>query len=48
MWLENALKSAKTKKTMTIFTVFTPSYNRGRTLHRVYESLQHQTFRDFE
>ena len=33
---------------MTFFTVFTPSYNRARTLHRVYESLQHQTFRDFE
>jgi glycosyltransferase involved in cell wall biosynthesis len=36
------------EKTMTSFTIFTPSYNRARTLHRVYESLQHQTFRDFE
>ncbi len=30
------------------FTVFTPTYNRAHTLHRVYESLQQQTFRDFE
>ncbi len=31
-----------------IFTVFTPSYNRAHTLHRVFESLKAQTFRDFE
>jgi len=31
-----------------LFTVFTPSYNRARTLPRVYESLRLQTFRDFE
>ena len=31
-----------------VFTVFTPTYNRARTLHRVYESLCAQTFRDFE
>ncbi len=30
------------------FTIFTPTYNRAHTLHRVYESLQKQTFRDFE
>ena len=30
------------------FTVFTPSYNRSHTLIRVYESLQSQTFTDFE
>ena len=30
------------------FTVFTPAYNRGATLHRVWESLKAQTFRDFE
>jgi glycosyltransferase involved in cell wall biosynthesis len=30
------------------FTVFTPTYNRGHTLHRVYESLAAQTYRDFE
>jgi glycosyltransferase involved in cell wall biosynthesis len=29
-------------------TVFTPAYNRGHLLHRVYESLCKQTFRDFE
>lgn len=30
------------------FTVFTPTYNRGNVLHRVFESLRKQTFRDFE
>ena len=30
------------------FTVFTPTYNRDSTLHRVYNSLCRQTFRDFE
>jgi glycosyltransferase involved in cell wall biosynthesis len=30
------------------FTVFTPTYNRAHTLHRVYESLLAQTFTDFE
>jgi len=30
------------------FTVFTPTYNRARTLSRVYQSLCAQTFRDFE
>jgi glycosyltransferase involved in cell wall biosynthesis len=30
------------------FTVFTPTYNRAATLARVYDSLQYQTFRDFE
>ena len=30
------------------FTVFTPTYNRGHTLHRVYNSLRIQTCSDFE
>ena len=30
------------------FTVFTPTFNRACTLHRVYESLSAQTYRDFE
>jgi glycosyltransferase involved in cell wall biosynthesis len=30
------------------FTVFTATYNRAHTLHRVFDSLQRQTFRDFE
>jgi glycosyltransferase involved in cell wall biosynthesis len=30
------------------FTVFTATFNRARTLPRVYESLKAQTFRDFE
>lgn len=32
----------------SLFTVFTPTYNRATTLHRVYESLMAQTFKDFE
>ena len=31
-----------------MITVFTPAYNRGHLLHRVYESLCKQAFRDFE
>jgi glycosyltransferase involved in cell wall biosynthesis len=31
-----------------LFTVFTPTFNREKTLHRVYESLKSQTFQDFE
>src|SRR4051812_21992642 len=30
------------------FTVFTATYNRVGTLHRVYDSLLKQTFKDFE
>jgi glycosyltransferase involved in cell wall biosynthesis len=30
------------------FTVFTPTFNRAHTLPRLYESLKHQTLRDFE
>ncbi|MBI5418329.1 glycosyltransferase family 2 protein [Candidatus Poribacteria bacterium] len=30
------------------FTVFTPTYNRAYTLHRVYGGLKKQTFHDFE
>jgi len=30
------------------FTVFTPTFNRAHTLHRPYESLLAQTFKDFE
>lgn len=30
------------------FTVFTPTYNRENLIHRVFESLQKQTFIDFE
>jgi len=31
-----------------VFTVFTPTFNRAHTLHRCYESLKAQTYRDFE
>lgn len=31
-----------------MITVFTPAYNRAHTLHRVFDSLKTQTFRDFE
>jgi glycosyltransferase involved in cell wall biosynthesis len=34
--------------TKMMFTVFTPTHNRAHTLHRPFESLQAQTFRDFE
>lgn len=37
-----------TRKYKYTFTVFTPVYNGASTLHRVYESLKAQTFRDFE
>ncbi len=30
------------------FTVFTPTYNRAHTLHRVYNSLRNQTYTNFE
>jgi len=30
------------------FTVFTPTYNREHLIHRVFESLMKQTYRDFE
>ena len=30
------------------FTVFTPAYNRAYTLERLFDSLQRQTFKDFE
>lgn len=30
------------------FTIFTPVYNRKNEIHRVWESLNEQTFRDFE
>jgi glycosyltransferase involved in cell wall biosynthesis len=32
----------------TLITVFTATYNRAHTLHRVFESLRAQTLRDFE
>ena len=31
-----------------VFTVFTATFNRARVLHRVYDSLRAQTFRDLE
>ena len=31
-----------------LFTVFTPVYNRASKIHRVWDSLQAQTYRDFE
>lgn len=34
--------------TPPFFTILTPTYNRAGTLHRVYESLCQQTFKDFE
>lgn len=37
-----------TSEATPFFTVFTPTYNRAHTLHRVFDSLCAQTFRDFE
>jgi hypothetical protein len=37
-----------TKQAAPLFTVFTATFNRADTLHRAFESLQSQTFRDFE
>jgi glycosyltransferase involved in cell wall biosynthesis len=31
-----------------LFSVFTPTYNRANVLHRVYDTLKKQTFKDFE
>ena len=31
-----------------LFTVFTPTFNRAGTLHRLYKSLEKQTFKNFE
>ena len=31
-----------------MITVFTPTYNRGNLLNRLYESLCKQTYKDFE
>lgn len=33
---------------MPLFTVYTPTFNRAHTLHRVFDSLRAQTCRDFE
>jgi glycosyltransferase involved in cell wall biosynthesis len=47
---ESHIENSATNQTRGeyLFTVFTPSYNRARTLPRVYESLQRQTCRNFE
>lgn len=42
------MDSAGAARKQPFFTVFTPTYNRAATLHRVYDSLVPQTFRDFE
>jgi glycosyltransferase involved in cell wall biosynthesis len=31
-----------------LITIFTPTFNRAHTLHRVFDSLQAQTLKDFE
>jgi glycosyltransferase involved in cell wall biosynthesis len=43
---ERASKSAADRHPM--FTVFTPTFNRARTLPRLYESLKRQSVQDFE
>lgn len=41
-------ETVKVKEPSPFFTVFTPTYNRAHTLHRVFDALRGQTFRDFE
>jgi len=48
MFTENSKPVQNNQKYQYVFTVFTPTYNRRHTLHRVYESLKAQTYRDFE
>ncbi len=48
MFTENSKPLEKNQKHEYVFTVFTATYNRRHTLHRVYESLKAQTYRDFE
>jgi len=43
--MARAMKNNDIKPT---FTVFTPTYNRAHTLHRVFDSLNNQTCQDFE
>ena len=31
-----------------LFTIFTPTFNRAHTLHRVYNSIKKQTLKDYE
>jgi glycosyltransferase involved in cell wall biosynthesis len=50
--LDPAVHEGTTKARETsdapFFTVFTPTFNRAQTLHRVFDSLCNQTLRDFE
>jgi glycosyltransferase involved in cell wall biosynthesis len=48
MFTENSKPVQNNQTYQYVFTVFTPAYNRPHTLHRVYESLKVQTYRDFE
>jgi glycosyltransferase involved in cell wall biosynthesis len=45
---ENYTPVQTDQKYKYVFTVFTPTHNRAATIHRVYESLKLQTYRDFE
>ena len=46
--MEVSENQTESRRDHPLFTVFTATYNRAHTLHRVYESLKNQTFRDFE
>jgi glycosyltransferase involved in cell wall biosynthesis len=48
MFTEDSKPVQNTQKYQYVFTVCTATYNRRHTLHRVYESLKAQTYRDFE
>ena len=43
-WKEFSMRQSK----KPLFTVFTPTYERAASIHRVYDSLKVQTMRDFE
>jgi glycosyltransferase involved in cell wall biosynthesis len=48
MQTQSRLDSEKAPPFLYTFTVFTPTFNRARTLHRAYDSLCRQTYRNFE
>jgi glycosyltransferase involved in cell wall biosynthesis len=45
---DDTLVDAGGREVCPLFTIFTPTYNRAHTLHRVYDSLHRQTLQDFE
>ncbi len=44
----NPIEYPASKKYQYLFTIFIPTYNRARLLPRVFDSIEQQTYRDFE